>query len=191
MLFLSPSKLRRSSISVLFGIRSTRGQLVRRAVAVGVLFGVLVAPLEASLPDVHDVTPLSVAAAVAVTHESGSDAPVASATLDTATRESKGSTGRRSHDGVVSFASHVEAQHACNSGANPVANPDANPDGCPQGPSHNTGYDHCAHSHVAHVLHATAKSAASAVNYAVYSQPARVPASFRAAPDIRPPIARA
>lgn len=140
---------------MLLWVRSTVSQLVRRTVAVGLLFGVLVAPLETLLPDMHDVAPGAVAAAV------------------TTPDPTVGQTD--------SFASHVESEHACNA--------DTNGDACPQGQSGGTGYDHCTHSHVAHVVHPAARRSLSAVKYAAYTQSERLPASFRASPDIRPPIA--
>lgn len=169
---------------VLFGKGSTAGQLVRRTVAVGVLFGVLVTPLEASLPDVHEVNPGPVAATMVPAHVGASPATQLVNVAAAGARESTVVPGTMPSPKVAesaSLVSHMESQHVCN--------PGTNPDGCPQDQSSTTGYDHCAHSHVAHLAREDARSFASAVKYATYTQPKRLPASFRASPAIRPPIA--
>ena len=138
------------------GVRSTAGKLVRRTVAIGVLFGVLVAPVEASLPDVHDVAVEAVTAIMTIPGQAVNE--------------------------TASSVAHIESQHACN--------PAVSPDGCPsQGQSGGTGYDHCMHSHVAQVAYAAIRPSTGSVRYAAYAQPERQPASFRASPAIRPPIA--
>lgn len=144
-----------------FGVLSAVGQLVRRMVAIGVLFGVLVAPAEALIPDVH---------------EPGTE--LAAARLAPVLRAHASNTVA---DRAAASANGVQSQHACPAGAHS--------DGCAPDRSGTAGYDHCAHSHVAGLARTELRATRRATQYAVYRQPIPLPASFRAAPDIRPPIA--
>jgi hypothetical protein len=150
---------------VLLGMNSSVRGLFRRIIALGVLFGVLVAPAEMSIPDVHDrAAPHSIS-----THVAGQSSDiVGSATV------------------VDDHSSDHGSDHGSDRGANHDSQRGSHND--PQDGSHN-GYDHCTHSHVVNLVRSDPPRAAGVISHILYATISEQPSSFAAPPHIRPPIA--
>lgn len=147
---------------VLLGMRSSVGGLLRRITALGVLFGVLVAPAEMSIPDLHDGTTIQVATIQA--------APTQAAEQDGAIGHDVAVLSDNSVDPGSHSHSQQGQQGTSNSG------------------SHG-GYDHCTHSHVTCAVHSEASAGVGGIVHILYNTISECPDSFATAPHVRPPIA--